>query len=85
MATRFPRDGLDFTPNVNRPTLNVVRTSDLPPGLANMRARDLGPEDLPVPFRNAISSSDNTVIIHGNETHIYSPTGILNDVIREIG
>ena len=50
-----------------------------------MRARDIELEDLPPPFRNAMSDNDNTVIITENETHIYSPTGILNDIIREIG
>lgn len=86
MATRYPRDGLDFSNhNRPRPSLNIVRRSDLPPGLANMRASAIEVDDLPVPFRNAMSTNDNTVIITEDETHIYSPTGILNDIIREIG
>ena len=85
MATRYPRDGLDFSNhNRPRPSINVVRTSDLPPGLANMTARDVTPDDLPANFRSAIDNSDNTIIVHGGITHIYSPTNILNDVIREL-
>ena len=86
MARRFPRNGLVFPPHTRpRPSLNIIRGGDLPAGLANMRARDIELEDLPPPFRNAMSDNDNTVIITENETHIYSPTGILNDIIREIG
>lgn len=85
MARRYPRDGLDFSNhNRPRPSLNVIRTSDLPPGLANMLARDIAPDDLPANYRNAIGDNDNTIIVHGGETHIYSPTNILNDVIREL-
>jgi len=49
-----------------------------------MQARDIGRDDLPGPFRNAIDDNDNTIIVHGGETHIYAPTSILNDVIREL-
>ncbi len=85
MARRYPRDGLDFSNhNRPRPSLNVIRTSDLPPGLANMQARGIGREDLPPAFQRAMDDNDNTVVIHGGETHIHSPTNILNDVIREL-
>ena len=86
MARRFS-DTRRVIPRPNARSLQVITFNNLPPqARANgRRARDMTVDDLNPSQRNLANSRDNTIIISTDETHIFAPTQILNEVLVELG
>lgn len=86
MARRFSNTRRQIQrPNIR--SLQVIEFNSLPsqaraPG---RRARDMSRDDLNGNQRNLHDSRDNTIIISDDETHIFAPTQILNEVLVELG